>query len=148
MVGVTAYSFRQAKPEDYEFLYNLHVLAMREYVELLWGWEESWQRDYYTRKFDPLTRKIIIIAGRDAGVLVIEHQEEELYLGLIEILPEFQGRGVGSAIIVDLIAQAREMNRPLSLHVLKSNDSARRLYERLGFVMVGEEEYRLKMVYQ
>jgi ribosomal protein S18 acetylase RimI-like enzyme len=34
----------------------------------------------------------------------------------------------------------------MMLHVLKSNDPARRLYEKLGFVVVGEEEHRFKMV--
>ncbi len=119
---------------------------MRQYIESLWGWEDTWQRDYFSRKFDPNKRQIIQIGARDAGVLVVEPGAETLYLSLIEILPEFQGRGVGTAIITDLIAQGREQEAMVTLHVLKSNTQARRLYERLGFVMAEEEEYRLKMI--
>lgn len=142
----TNYSFRQATDADYDFLYKLHVLALRPYVEPLWGWEKTWQQEYFARKFDPLKRKIIQIEGWDAGVLVVEHYARQLYIALIEIMPEFQGRGVGTAIITELCGQARACNKVVTLHVLKSNSPARRLYERLGFVIAGEEEYRVKMI--
>lgn len=145
-VDQAAVSFRQATNADYDFLYQLHVAALREYIEVLWGWEETWQQEYFSRKFDPQYRKIIQIDGRDAGVLVVEQQKQQLYIALIEILPQFQGRGVGTAILTDLCDQARERNQIVTLHVLKSNSPARRLYERLGFVVAGEEEYRVKMI--
>ena len=142
----TSYSFRQATMDDYEFLYTLHVQALRPYVEKLWGWEETWQREYFERKFDPKNRQIIQIEGQDAGVLVIQLCEGQTYIALIEILPEFHGRGVGTAIIKDLCNQAHKRNDVVTLHVLRSNVPARRLYERLGFEVTREEEYRIKMI--
>ena len=142
----TSYTFRQATMDDYEFLYSLHVLALRPYVEKLWGWEETWQREYFERKFDPKTRKIIQIENKDAGVLVVQHCKGQVYIALIEILPEFHGRGVGTAIINDLCLQAHQCNQVVTLHVLRSNVPARRLYERMGFEVAEEEEYRIKMV--
>jgi ribosomal protein S18 acetylase RimI-like enzyme len=141
-----AYSYRRATNDDYDFLYALHVAAMREYVELLWGWEEKWQQEYFARKFDPQIYQIIQIEGRDAGVVVVERRENTFYIALLEIMPEFQGRGTGTAVINELCDQARAGNLPMMLHVLKSNDLARRLYERLGFVVVSEEEHRFKMI--
>ncbi len=145
-VNQAAISFRRATNADYDFLYQLHVAALREYIELLWGWEETWQQEYFSRKFDPQKRRIIQIDGQDAGVLVVEQQKQHLYIALIEILPQFQGQGVGTAIITDICDQARERSQIVTLHVLKSNSPARRLYERLGFVVAGEEEYRVKMI--
>ena len=142
----TNYSFRQATMDDYEFLYTLHVQALRPYVEKLWGWEETWQREYFECKFDPKNRKIIQIEDQDAGVLVVQQCEAQTYIALIEILPEFHGQGVGTAIIADLCSQAHERNQVVTLHVLRSNDPARRLYERLGFEVALEEEYRIKMI--
>ena len=52
-------------------------------------------------------------------------------------MPEYQGRGTGTAIILDLIAQARALQLPVTLHVLDVNP-ARSLYERLGFRIVAE----------
>jgi ribosomal protein S18 acetylase RimI-like enzyme len=140
-----SYSLRQAAMDDYEFLYNLHVLALRPYVEKLWGWEESWQREYFERKFDPQKCKIIQIQGQDAGVLVVQQCKDQTYIELIELLPEFQRQGVGTAIITNICSQAHERNEMVTLYVLKSNIPARRLYERLNFEIVHEEEYRIKM---
>jgi ribosomal protein S18 acetylase RimI-like enzyme len=140
------YSLRPAVDTDYDFLYNLNRTTLREYIEPLWGWHEEWQREYFRAKFDAAARQIIVVDGRDAGVLVIEDRPEEIYLGLIELLPEIQGRGIGTDIINRLKAQASQSNRPLTLHVLKSNQPARRLYERLGFQVAGEEENRFRMI--
>ncbi len=148
MQDATIYSLRQATDADYDFLYRLHVITLREYIESLWGWEESWQQEYFARKFEPHKRKIIQIDGQDAGVVVIEQREQELYLGLLELLPAYQRRGVGTTIISQLIDRVGKQDQALSLHVLKSNHPARRLYERLGFVVVEDEEYRFKMTYQ
>jgi len=146
VVGLLMYSLRQATHDDYDFLYQLHVEAMREYVEATWGWQEEWQQEYFARKFDPENRQIIQIDGQDAGVIVLEQRVEELYIGLIEILPAFQRRGVGTFIVRQLISTAHSDGLPVSLHVLKTNAPARRLYERLGFVIDQDESVRYKMI--
>jgi ribosomal protein S18 acetylase RimI-like enzyme len=60
-----------------------------------------------------------------------------LHLKHVELSPEYQRRGVGTALIRDLSAQARALGLPLTLHVLNVNP-ARRLYERLGLRVVAE----------
>mgnify|MGYP002414097244 CR=1 FL=1 len=47
------------------------------------------------------------------------------------VSPEFQGRGIGSALIVE--AQTQQAH--LELFVFQQNTSAIRLYERNGFVL-------------
>lgn len=120
---------------------------MREYVEATgWGWHEEWQREYFDRKFDPLARQIIQVDNRDVGVIAIEQRDEELYIALIEILPEFQGRGVGTSLLGQIIESAHKRGYPVTLHVLKSNAPAHRLYERLGFTIIEDDkEHRCKM---
>lgn len=144
---MTAYTLRPATEQDYDFLYELNKVALRDYIEPIWGWHEEWQQEYFRRKFEPQRRRIIQVDGRDAGVLVVEWREDEIYLGLIELLPEFQRRGIGTAVVADLLARARARRLPLALHVLKTNALARRLYERMGFEIVKEEEVRYRMRY-
>ena len=51
----------------------------------------------------------------------------------IAVVPEFQGRGIGTKLLETLIAAARGLNFPaLSLSVYRKNP-ARKLYERFGF---------------
>lgn len=139
------YTFRQATDDDYDFLFALHRSAMREYIEAIWGWHEGWQAEYFLKKFDPATRQIIVIDGVDAGVLVVEERPDEVYVGLIELLPAYQGRGIGTAIIATLLADAHRRDLPLALHVLRTNYPARRLYERLGLEVIEEDAHRYRM---
>ena len=111
---------RQATKADFDFLYALHVAAMRPSIEATWGWHEPWQRAYFARKWDPAPRRIIRVDGVDAGVLVLRWEPDALYLSLIELLPAFQGRGVGTAVLQSLIARAAARGLPVTLHVLKA----------------------------
>lgn len=140
------YTLRPATAADYDFLYDLHRTTMRPYIEAIWGWHEDWQEEYFRKKFVPLTRRIIQVDGTDAGVVVVEQRPDELYLALIELLPVYQGRGIGTAIVNGLKATAHAAGQPLTLHVLRSNGPARRLYERLGFGLVADEGERYLMV--
>lgn len=62
---------------------------------------------------------------------------EEYYLDTLATLPEFRGRGIGSALVADAHSKARAADLPLGLLVADDNLSAKRLYERLGFHPVG-----------
>ncbi len=140
------YTLRPATDDDFDFLFALHRSAMREYIDAIWGWHDGWQAEYFLKKFDPSTRQIIVIDGVDAGVLVVEERPDGVYVGLIELLPTYQGRGVGTAIISGLLTDAHRRGLTLSLHVLRTNHPARRLYERLGLRVVAEEAHRYRMI--
>ena len=70
----------------------------------------------------------------DAGYGFVDERTPELS---IAIVPEARGRGVGTRLLTALIEHARaEGFQALSLSV-ESDNPARALYERLGFVRVG-----------
>jgi len=62
-------------------------------------------------------------------------------VGGVYVLPEYRGRGIARRMagefITDLIAQGRE----ISLFVKKSNSAAHRVYQRIGFEILGD--YRI-----
>jgi ribosomal-protein-alanine N-acetyltransferase len=63
---------------------------------------------------------------------------DELHLLNLTVHPEWQGRGLGSALLDDVIAAARARGlRSLWLEVRQGNDRARALYRRRGFAEVG-----------
>ena len=130
---------RAARQEDAGFLYGLLKATMREYVAQIWGWDEEWQQAYFREHFDPSQERVVVLEGQDIGVLAIEEREDELFLAKISILPEYQGQGIGTQLIESLLDRAFGRGLPVTLQVLKGNP-ARRLYERLGFVVVGETE--------
>ncbi len=129
--------FRPATAEDAEFLYRLHRAAMQEYVQQTWGWEEEWQQRYFQEHFDPAASQVVQLGGLDVGVVSIVEQPDRVFIGGIEILPKYQNRGIGTAILRGALDRARRLGKPVALQVLKVNP-ARALYERLGFTVRGE----------
>jgi ribosomal protein S18 acetylase RimI-like enzyme len=112
---------------------------MRESVSQIWGWDEADQAARFRTTSDLTLIEVITVDGRDAGVLQVKRRAGEVYLENIEIAPDFQGAGLGSAVIGDLMREAHGRGVPLTLQVNRAN-RARRLYERLGFVETGQTE--------
>ena len=63
--------------------------------------------------------------------------EDDIRIMDIAVAPAFRGRGIGTGLMEELMAEARSSGRTLSIHVEMQNP-ARSLYDRLGFVPVGE----------
>ena len=57
----------------------------------------------------------------------------------MSLLPGYRGRGIGTVLLHRLLTEAAREADAVSLSVSESNP-ARRLYERFGFVVVGEPE--------
>jgi len=139
---------------DQQFLYALHQAAMGPYVTAIFGWDEAVQQGFHDRWFGQLWEPgqaagtgIIVADGEDVGVVQVCDEADHLYLSRVEVLPAWQGRGVGSGVIRALQALARAQGRPVRLHVFDINP-ARRLYERLGFRVVEQVEGRCLMQWQ
>ncbi|MDX1520004.1 MAG: GNAT family N-acetyltransferase [Anaerolineae bacterium] len=137
-------TLRQATMADYDFLYNLKKAALRAYVEPIWGWDEVRQQDLFKKKFDPAQRQIVVHDGADIGVLSVIQEENEIFLAGIEILPAYQGQGIGTGLIQRTLKNAFANGIPVRLQVLKNNPAIG-LYERLGFAVVDELETHFLM---
>jgi ribosomal protein S18 acetylase RimI-like enzyme len=140
-----AFELRPARDGDREWLYALHCAAMRDVVERTWGWDEAWQRAHFDSRFAPAGISVITEAARDVGALSLQARPSELYVAALEIAPEMQGRGLGTAVMRWVLAEAASRGVPATLQVLQANAGARRLYERLGFQVTGQVERHLRM---
>jgi ribosomal protein S18 acetylase RimI-like enzyme len=132
-------TLRPATEQDYTFLWSLHKAALGPHVAKVYGWDETLQAQLFRERFDPARRSIIVVADQDVGVLEVTEGEDGVFLDTIEIMPEHQGRGLGGTVTGDVVRNAHAAGLPVTLRVLKVNP-ARRLYERLGFVEIGQTE--------
>lgn len=128
---------RRATPADSEFLWSLHRDSMRPYVERIWGWDDARQRRHFRDQLDVSECHVVIIAGLAVGSRLVQRCPERIFLASIEILPAFQGQGIGTCLLTELREEANRAELPLELHVLKLNP-ALRLYTRLGFRRIAE----------
>ena len=135
---------RPATMRDYSFLYDLHRTTMKDIIAQTWGWDHARQEQHFRQHFDPALRQIITFRGIDIGVLSVVERAKDVFLQVIEILPEYQRQGVGTSIIQSVLRQAHGKGKPVVLQVIKAN-RARRLYQRLGFVTTGETETHFLM---
>ncbi|HYD84131.1 MAG TPA: GNAT family N-acetyltransferase, partial [Opitutus sp.] len=65
-------------------------------------------------------------------------EPHELFLANIQIHPAFQGNGLGSAVVRNVLESAAALQLSVRLQVLKVNTRARDLYLRLGFTIYQE----------
>jgi len=145
------WQLRPVTAADQQFLFALHRAAMGPYVTAIFGWDEAVQLGFHDRWFQRQQQGgqaawtwIIVADGDDVGVVQVHDEADHLYLSRIEVLPGWQGHGVGSGVIRALQALAHTRRRPVRLHVFDLNP-ARRLYERLGFRVIGQAEGRCLM---
>jgi len=139
------FDLRPADANDRELRWLVQCKSMRPYVEATWGWDESFQRDYFHRHHDHGSCQIIRVDGTDAGVLAVDIHPDQVFLRTVALLPEFQGRGIGTEVIRQVMDQALRLGVCTRLQVLKVNP-ARRLYERLGFRVHAETVTHFQMV--
>jgi len=63
---------------------------------------------------------------------------DEIHINNVAVLPQYRGRGMGSAVLRHVLDEARRLGATrATLEVRASNEGARRLYERLGFRVAG-----------
>jgi ribosomal protein S18 acetylase RimI-like enzyme len=78
--------------------------------------------------------------GSRVGRLRVVRTAERHFIGGIQIHPAHQNLGIGTAVIDELVREARAAGRPLELNVNKQNPNAERLYTRLGFRRRAEDQ--------
>lgn len=138
-------TFRAATEADIPFLLELRRQTMSEYLQRS-GVEpsQSERLERVLANFD--CAEIILLSGAPVGLLKVVRSPDSWDLIQIQILPEKQGGGLGSSILGTLLADADEAHASVSLSVLRANP-ARRLYERLGFRIVAENDHAYDMLY-
>ncbi len=129
---------RPATEDDRGFLFQAYETTLKRYVDWAWGWDEEYQRAGFSKHFPLEQFRVITVDERLAGGIFTEEQESLNIIRLLFLLPEFQGRGIGTALLQEEATYARQMDKQLHLKVVKINP-AKALYDRLGFTLVEED---------
>jgi GNAT superfamily N-acetyltransferase len=138
-------SLRPADPADCEFAYEVACKSIRPYAEQTFGlWDEARVRQMLDGNIGAGITRIVIAGAEPAGFLCVDEREDHIRLDQLFLLPAHQRSGIGTELIRGVLARARELQMPVRLRVLRVNP-AKRLYERLGFVVTAEEPERFYM---
>jgi [ribosomal protein S18]-alanine N-acetyltransferase len=94
-------------------------------------WSELAERDTRRYLVDEADGVVTAYAGLCA------YAPHEAYIQTIAVAVEAQGHGIGTALLLALLDEARRRGVPhVDLEVKADNDTARRLYDRHGFVEI------------
>jgi len=96
----------------------------------------------YAAQFPAAVNEIVWISDQHgderAGRLLVNTTAAEIRLVDVALLTRFRGHGVGTQLVRGVCDRARTANVPLRLSVHAGNP-AQRLYERLGFILTGDD---------
>ena len=138
-------SRRPATEADRELARRVHHQAYQEAVERQFGrWVVAEQDRFFDRGWADARHEIVLCDGEPCGYVCIEDRADDIHVRELVILPEFQGRGIGSALLGEAIARARGRGVPVRLGTFHHNRAAE-LYRRLGFQETGRTPTHILM---
>lgn len=140
------FSLRALHDDDFPWLRDLYASTRAEEMAPV-PWPEIMKRRFLDQQF-ALQHQHYLAHFGDSDFLAIEHANRgpvgRYYLQraapdhlIVDIclFPKMRGQGLGRALIEASQREAHALEHGMQLHVQQSNPAARRLYERLGFVI-------------
>lgn len=140
-------TFRPITVDDLSFLSQVYASTRTEELAVVpWTDAEKTaflqmqfeaQHAYYQQHYASADFLIVLSADTPIGRLYLYRTSEEIRIVDIALLPAYRGQGIGSKLLGDILAEARQTQRRVRIHVERFNP-ALRLYQRLRFVEIGE----------
>jgi ribosomal-protein-alanine N-acetyltransferase len=101
-----------------------------------------WSREMYLAELENPGVSFLYLArdpaGRAIGFCSFWRVLDELHINNLAVLPGYRRAGVASALLTRVLAEGAALGaRKATLEVRRSNEPARRLYERFGFAQAG-----------
>jgi ribosomal protein S18 acetylase RimI-like enzyme len=147
-------SFRPETPEDEAFLVKLYATT-RDVEMALTGWDAAQQEAFlrqqfqfqtvhYRKHYGDASFRIILRDDAPIGRLYLHYGPSQIRLMDIALLPEYRRSGIGGSILENLLREAAQLGKTVTLHVERFNP-ALRLYQRLGFRVIEDQQINFYM---
>jgi len=131
--------FGPVSEADFEPLLAIRIDVMREHLERVFRHKPSPARRIFREHFNEPGLRLILIGEETAGCVGFRIGEAEIKIDSFYLARRYHNRGLGTAILKVLLAEADAMGLPVQLDVLHGSP-ADRFYERHGFVKVDEDD--------
>jgi len=137
---------RPATTDDIEFMVHLFLQIRYQMSPLGEGIDvdavvqgtRTATREQVQGKLPDSITNVIEVDGKRIGRLRVVRPGDEIMVAGLQILPSYQLRGIGSAVLNEVIGEAAARVVPVVLEVEKGNPRAEALYTNLGFERYGE----------
>jgi len=140
-MAIKPISLRPADEDDADFLYQVyaetHGAELEQHEQLL-RMQFQARNDQYRIQYPSANNDVILRDAEAVGYMYALRGPDVFALVDIALLPQYQGDGVASELVGELIEFAHAANKPLRAHVL-INSPAWRLWQKLGFRQVSDD---------
>jgi len=140
----TDISLRRVSVQDEPFLWALFGALRADLallplpaaqVELLMRQQYRFQQQGYANQFPLAESWVIEYQSIPVGKIMLDCTATGVHVIDIALVPECRSRGIGSGVLVAIRGYVGKRAGVLSLSVDRQNIAAKRLYDRLGFVV-------------
>jgi ribosomal protein S18 acetylase RimI-like enzyme len=143
-----ALELRPVDPGDEEFLYRVYASTRTDELAAA-PWDDdakeaflrmqfSAQNRWYHGQMSDASYQVVLVDGERAGRLYVDRRNDEIRIVDVALLAEYRGRGIGTALMRELLAEGEATAKRVTIHVERFNP-ALHFYERLGFVTVDDQ---------
>lgn len=149
---------RDARADERPIIRDITLAAYSGYAEIMEPSAWALLRDAVVSglEADDKAQRIVAVNAEDevVGSVMLYPPASEAYsfadatlpwpeLRLLAVPAHQRGRGIGEALVAECVRRAREMGATeLGLHTSRSMTTARRMYQRLGFLRVPERDFQ------
>lgn len=133
---------------EIHFIYALKKEVYKEYTEKTYGeWNEENQQKLFARFIKENSKNIELIYLKDELVGFYNGKVKDnntFEIGNICVKPEYQNKGIGTAVLKEILFEHKEQN--IKLQVFKTNEKAIKLYEKMEFKKEDETKTHYIMI--
>lgn len=110
------YTLRNSEPKDQAWLESLRWEVYKDLFDLTWGgWDEERHQRHFSAFLKDGNIQIIEVSGGPAGVLQMFESDDNIEMGEVQISLEFQGQGLGTKVLNDVISHAKKASKNVTL---------------------------------
>ncbi len=140
-------ALRPVGPGDDELLLRVHAGTRAQELAVL-PWDDAAKEAFLRaqlaaqsasyERYPSRSHQVVLLGGEPVGRLYLARTDREVLILDISLLPEHRCRGIGTALLRDVLDEAASAGKRVRIHVERSN-RALRLYRRLGFSLVEDK---------
>ncbi|MEP7192133.1 MAG: GNAT family N-acetyltransferase [Actinomycetota bacterium] len=112
-------------------------IAGEDYVAM--GLAKWWTEDATIPAIRSGRVTVAEVDGEVVGIASVGSHEDYLVLWKLYVLPEYQGKGIGSALVESVVAAATGLHHQIRISYLEGNTLAEAFYRGKGFVEISRE---------
>jgi ribosomal protein S18 acetylase RimI-like enzyme len=142
-------ALRPVEAGDQAFLFRLYASTRADELAPL-GWDQTTTQAFLRTQFDLQDRAyhqaypdgsfaLVLIDGDPGGRLYVQRSRACIHVIDISLLPEYRGRGIGTALLRELLGEGRRSGTPVTIDALRTGRAVS-LYQRLGFTITRADD--------